>query len=50
LAADIPAVWGAETTTPADRQRITRLLLERVAVTVDRASERVDAQLHGSVD
>jgi DNA invertase Pin-like site-specific DNA recombinase len=46
LAADIPAVWGAETTTPADRQRIVRMLLEGVTVTVDRTSERVDVQLH----
>jgi hypothetical protein len=46
LAADLPAVWQAETTTPADRQRIARLLLERVTVTVDKASERVDVQLH----
>jgi len=46
LAADLPAVWEADTTTPADRQRIARLLLERVAVTVDKGSERVDVQLH----
>jgi DNA invertase Pin-like site-specific DNA recombinase len=46
LAADLPAVWAAATTTPADRQRIARLLLERVVVTVDKASERVDVQLH----
>ena len=46
LAADLPAVWSAPTTTPADRQRIARLLLERVVVTVDKASERVDATLH----
>jgi DNA invertase Pin-like site-specific DNA recombinase len=46
LAADIPAVWEAETTTPADRQRIARLLLERVTVVADQASERVDVQLH----
>ena len=46
LAADLPAVWSATTTTPADRRRIARLLLERVDVTVDRASERVDAVLH----
>ena len=32
LAADLPAVWPAATTTPADRQRIARLLLERVVV------------------
>jgi DNA invertase Pin-like site-specific DNA recombinase len=46
LAADLPAVWSAATTTPADRQRIARLLLERVVVTVDKASERVDVKLH----
>ena len=46
LAADLPAVWAAATTTPADRQRIARLLLERVVVTVDKASERVDVTLH----
>ncbi len=46
LAADLPAVWSAATTTPADRQRIARLLLERVVVTVDKASERVDVALH----
>jgi DNA invertase Pin-like site-specific DNA recombinase len=45
LATDIPAVWGAETTTPADRQRIARVLLERVTVTVDKASERVDVRI-----
>jgi DNA invertase Pin-like site-specific DNA recombinase len=46
LAADLPAVWSAATTTPADRQRIARLLLSRVVVTVDKASEHVDVQLH----
>lgn len=46
LAADLPAVWSAATTTSADRQRIARLLLERVVVTVDKASERADVQLH----
>jgi hypothetical protein len=46
LAADLPAVWAAATTTPADRQRIARLLLEKVVVTVDKASERVAVMLH----
>jgi hypothetical protein len=46
LAADIPAVWGADSTTPADRQRIARLLLEQVTVIADRSSEKVDVQLH----
>lgn len=40
LAADLPTVWQATTTTPADRQRIVRLLLERVELTVDKTSER----------
>jgi hypothetical protein len=46
LAADLPAVWQAATTTPADRQRIARLLLERVEVTVDQQSEQVEVRLH----
>lgn len=45
LAADLPAVWPASTTTPADRQRIAGLLLGRVVVTVDKASERVGVRL-----
>jgi DNA invertase Pin-like site-specific DNA recombinase len=46
LAADLPAVWHAVTTTPADRQRIARLLLDRVEVTVDKKSEQVEVRLH----
>ena len=46
LAADLPAVWRAATTTPAERQRIARLLIEHVRVAVDKASERVDVELH----
>lgn len=46
LAGDLPAVWGAPTTTPAERQRVVRLLVERVSVVVDKASERVDVELH----
>ncbi len=42
LASDLPAVWSAATTTPAHRRRIVRMLVERVAVTVDRATDRVD--------
>ena len=45
LAGDLPAVWRAATTTPAERQRIARLLIERVSVVVDKASERVDVEL-----
>lgn len=46
LAADLPALWPAETTTPQDRQRIARLLLEQVTAKVDKESERVDVALH----
>ncbi|QDV32940.1 recombinase family protein [Tautonia plasticadhaerens] len=48
LAGDLPAVWQATTTTPAERQRIARLLIDHVSVTVDKASERVDVTLHWS--
>jgi DNA invertase Pin-like site-specific DNA recombinase len=46
LAADLPHVWSAPTTTPADRQRIARFLLEKVIVTVDKTSERIEVALH----
>jgi DNA invertase Pin-like site-specific DNA recombinase len=46
LAGDLPAVWRAATTTPAERQRIARLLIEHVTVRVDKSSERVDVELH----
>jgi DNA invertase Pin-like site-specific DNA recombinase len=45
LAADLPAVWQAATTTPAERQRIARLLIKHVSVIVDKASERVGVEL-----
>jgi len=46
LATDLPAVWSAPTTTSADRQRVARLLVGRVEVTVDKGSERVDVAIH----
>lgn len=46
LAADIPALWHAETTTAADRQAIVRQLVDQVVVTVHGQSEKVDVQLH----
>jgi DNA invertase Pin-like site-specific DNA recombinase len=46
LAADIPALWHAPTTTAADRQAIVRQLVERVVVRVHGQSERFDVQLH----
>jgi DNA invertase Pin-like site-specific DNA recombinase len=46
LAADLPALWRAETTTVQDRVRIARLLLDQVEVTVDKTNERVAVRLH----
>jgi DNA invertase Pin-like site-specific DNA recombinase len=46
LAADLPALWRAETTTAQDRVRIARLLLDQVEVKVDKASEHVAIRLH----
>jgi excisionase family DNA binding protein len=46
LARDLPALWQAATTTPGERQRIARLLIEQVTVAADKASERVDVEVH----
>jgi hypothetical protein len=46
LATDIPALWHAATTTASERQTIVRQLMERVIVTVQGESERVDIQIH----
>jgi DNA invertase Pin-like site-specific DNA recombinase len=43
LAADIPALWAAPTTTVADRKRLLRAVIESVQVTADGATERVKA-------
>jgi Recombinase zinc beta ribbon domain len=41
LAAAIPALWDAPTTTPADRKEILRQVIERVIVTAVGATEQV---------
>ena len=46
LAADVPALWKASSTTAADRQTIIRQLVERVIVTVQGESEKVDVAVH----
>lgn len=46
LTQDIPALWHAATTTAADRQAIIRCLVERVVVTAQGESERVEVQAH----
>ncbi|MGH3125917.1 MAG: hypothetical protein ACRDND_33485, partial [Streptosporangiaceae bacterium] len=45
LAADLPAVWKAETTTDADRKQLLRHLIEVVTVTVIGGSEQVDVEV-----
>ena len=45
LAADLPALWSAQTTTAADRKAILRLLIERVTVAVKDGSEWVDLSI-----
>lgn len=46
LAADIPALWDASTTTIVDRQMILRQLVEQVVVTVQGDSEKVEVEVH----
>ena len=45
LAADIPAIWHAPTTTDADRKQLIRHLVEQVRVTVLGTSEKVNVQV-----
>jgi hypothetical protein len=45
LARDMPALWHAAATTAADRQRIVRLLVREVVVTVRGESEWVDVTI-----
>lgn len=46
LAANLPTLWKAETTAPADRKAVLRLLIDKVVVTVDDASEWLDFVVH----
>lgn len=46
LASDLPALWHARTTTAADHQAIIRQLIERIVVTVQGESEKVDLEVH----
>jgi DNA invertase Pin-like site-specific DNA recombinase len=45
LAEQVPAVWHAPTTTPADRRQIVRLLVDRVVLTVEPSEERMAVRL-----
>ncbi len=45
LAADIPALWSAATTTDADRKEIIRAVIDRIEVDTVADSERVDVAI-----
>ena len=45
LSSDIPGLWHAATTTSADRQAIIRQVVERVIVSVQGESEKIDVQV-----
>ena len=45
LAADLPAVWDAPTTTDADRKQLIRHLVEQVRIIVLGTSEKVDVEV-----
>jgi DNA invertase Pin-like site-specific DNA recombinase len=46
LANDIPTLWKAPTTTHTDKQAIVRYLIERIIVTVQNNTEKVNVQIH----
>lgn len=45
LAAEVPTLWHAPTTTHADRRQIVRLLIDRVVLTVDSGGDHVRARV-----
>ena len=45
LAQDIPQLWSAASTTAVERQRLVRLLIERIEVTVQGQSEQVQVAI-----
>jgi DNA invertase Pin-like site-specific DNA recombinase len=46
LATDLPALWDAPTTTPADRKTVLRLLIDHVVVTLEPATAWMDVVVH----
>jgi hypothetical protein len=46
LAADLPGLWRSETTTGGDRRAIVRLLIERVELTRQGETQRVEVVIH----
>ena len=47
LAADIPALWAATTTTAADRQELVRQVVDHVVVDAAGKSEQVHVTIAG---
>jgi DNA invertase Pin-like site-specific DNA recombinase len=45
LASNLPKLWTAASTTPADRKAVLRLLIERVVVKIEQNSEWVDVSI-----
>jgi len=48
LSENLPALWSASTTSASDRQRVLRLLIQRITVHVHDSSEHVDVTLEWS--
>jgi DNA invertase Pin-like site-specific DNA recombinase len=46
LAADVPALWNAETTTDADRKEILREIIDHIVVNIEGDTEWVEARIH----
>jgi DNA invertase Pin-like site-specific DNA recombinase len=46
LAADIPAIWQASSTSAADRKEIARLMLDRIVVTLEGDTEHMAVECH----
>lgn len=46
LATNLPALWTAKTTSSSDRKAVLRLLIDKIVVTVDDASEWLDFVVH----
>lgn len=44
LAADVPAIWRAASTTAAERKEIVRLMLDRVVATVEGETENMEVE------
>jgi DNA invertase Pin-like site-specific DNA recombinase len=45
LARDIPQLWHADTTTPAERQRLVRFLIEQIEVSVQGETDQVEVAI-----